>query len=112
MYDKNGVEIHCLKSHEQVTGLDFLPYHFLLVSLNETGRLTYQDISTGKVISNIKTHSYNPLGVIKHNPKNGVVGLGTQKGVVSLWSPVMDKPLAKLFADKAPITDLAWNING
>ena len=33
IYDDSGVELHCLKSHNEPQILDFLPYHYLLVSL-------------------------------------------------------------------------------
>lgn len=95
IYDKNGVEIHCLKDHKEILKLDFLPYHFLLTSIvnyyflrkikiliflkNRLGILTYQDISIGKIISQIKTK----LGIcdtLTHNPYNSVTLCGHQNG--------------------------------
>ncbi len=32
VYNKDGVEVHCLKPHDYTNFLEFLPYHFLLVS--------------------------------------------------------------------------------
>lgn len=32
IYDDNGVELHYLDAHADVNRLEFLPYHFLLVS--------------------------------------------------------------------------------
>ena len=39
IYDRDGVELHKLKSHIEPTRLEFLPYHWLLVSVVRIHRL-------------------------------------------------------------------------
>jgi U3 small nucleolar RNA-associated protein 7 len=33
LYDRTGLEVHCLRSHTDVHRLEFLPFHFLLASI-------------------------------------------------------------------------------
>ncbi len=51
LYDLNGIEVHRLKNHFEPLHLEYLPYHYLLVSSSRLGFLKYQDISTGSVVS-------------------------------------------------------------
>ena len=51
IYDYKGIEIHCLKKHDQPYRLDFLPYHYLLVTGGSNGWIRWHDISTGEFIN-------------------------------------------------------------
>ena len=42
IYDDKGTEIHQLQHHVDPLRLDFLRYHFLLVSVGNAGFLKYQ----------------------------------------------------------------------
>lgn len=37
IYDKRGIEIHCLRDHVEANTLEFLPHHFLLASIGDAG---------------------------------------------------------------------------
>jgi U3 small nucleolar RNA-associated protein 7 len=33
IYDHNGVELHTLRKHQEVSHMEFLPYHYLLATI-------------------------------------------------------------------------------
>lgn len=111
IYDKSGLELHRLKQHVDSTLLDFLPYHFLLVSAGNTGFLKYHDVSTGVLCSEFRT-KLGPTQAMKQNPWNAVMHLGHGNGTVSLWSPTMSTPLAKIQSSRGPVRDLAIDREG
>jgi len=115
VYDENGAELHRLKAHDTPLKLDFLPYHFLLVSVSKYGRIVYQDVSTGGVPFNMKM-DVSALGAVtgalKHNPYNAVVGVGHSGGVVSLWAPSGTKPLVTMLCHKGPVRAIAYDRGG
>ena len=41
IYDKRGLEVHCLREHLEVHAMDFLPNHFLLATIGKPGVLIY-----------------------------------------------------------------------
>ncbi|RKO95925.1 WD40 repeat-like protein, partial [Caulochytrium protostelioides] len=79
IYDNQGIEIHCLRKHVEPRALAFLPYHFLLASIGNQGILRYQDVSTGKLIAECKTH-YGACSTMRQNPQNAVLHLGHTNG--------------------------------
>lgn len=111
IYDKTGMELHRLKQHVDSTLLDFLPYHFLLVSAGNTGFLKYHDVSTGELVSEFRT-KLGPTQAMKQNPWNAVMHLGHGNGTVTLWAPNMATPLVKLQSARGPIRDLAIDREG
>ena len=114
MYDHTGTEVHRLKKHQKVHKLDFLPWHYLLVSSSEDCFIRYQDISMGTLVAE---HSYKgPLGGkcinMAQNLQTGVMNLAHANGAVSLWSPSLNTPLARILCHKGPILSLAVDLQG
>lgn len=48
VYDKRGLEVHCLRDHTDTLALDFLPHHFLLTSVGEHGEQSRQHSGAGR----------------------------------------------------------------
>jgi U3 small nucleolar RNA-associated protein 7 len=103
MYDLNGVELHRLASHIEPTKLEYLPYHFLLVSASNTGFLKYQDISTGQTVVEHRS-KLGPCRTMCQNPWNSVIQLGHQNGTVTLWTPNSPTPHVRLLAHLGEVT--------
>ncbi|KAL0893697.1 hypothetical protein ABMA27_013848 [Loxostege sticticalis] len=111
IYDNNGIELHCIKRMDKILRMEFLPYHFLLAAVNEFGFMSWLDISIGEIVG----HYNNRLGrtsVMTQNPYNATVCLGNSKGVVSIWSPSVREPLAKILCHKTPLTAIAVDNRG
>ncbi|KAK4241077.1 hypothetical protein C8A03DRAFT_12621 [Achaetomium macrosporum] len=111
IYDANGVELHCLKKHVEVSHMEFLPYHFLLATLSISGQLKYQDTSTGQIVAEIPTKLGTPVSLAQ-NPYNAILHVGQQNGTVTLWSPNSSDPLVKLLAHRGPVRSLAVDREG
>lgn len=111
IYDKNGIEIHCMKRHDRPLKLDFLPYHYLLVSTGHSGHIRWHDVSTGEFVSG-QQMGHGPCSILKQNPHNAVMHCGHSNGVVTLWAPTTGKALASIFCHKSPLTDIAIDREG
>ncbi|GLI58833.1 hypothetical protein VaNZ11_000597 [Volvox africanus] len=134
VYDKRGLEVHCLRAHVRANVLDFLPHHFLLTSIgkhgghnwvsngvtiwsyrlcgtNHDGVLRYQDTSTGQIVAQHKT-LLGPCSVMRHNPHNGVILLGHARGCVTMWTPNMTTAAVKMLCHRGPLNALAVDASG
>ena len=111
IYDNRGLEIHCLKEHSEPRALDFLPEHFLLVSVSATGVLRYQDTSYGKLVASHRT-KLGPCDALTHNPQNAIVHLGHQNGTVTLWSPNQGHAAVKMLCHRGPVRGVAVDPRG
>lgn len=111
IYDQTGSEVHKLKDHIDATSLEYLNFHYLLASAGNTGMLKYVDVSTGKLVSELRTR-LGPTQSMTQNPYNAVMHLGHGNGTVTLWSPTVKEPLAKLLVHRGPIRSLAIDREG
>ncbi|KAL1920932.1 uncharacterized protein VTP21DRAFT_11567 [Calcarisporiella thermophila] len=111
IYDHTGLEVHCLKKHIEVNRLEFLPYHFLLVSVGNAGYLKYQDTSTGQLVAELRT-KLGRCDAMTQNPYNAIINLGHANGTVTMWSPTMSEPLVKMLCHKGPVLSLAVDNGG
>eukprot|EP01017_Pseudomicrothorax_dubius_P049715 TRINITY_DN9288_c0_g1_i3.p1 TRINITY_DN9288_c0_g1~~TRINITY_DN9288_c0_g1_i3.p1 ORF type:complete len:516 (-),score=142.12 TRINITY_DN9288_c0_g1_i3:100-1647(-) len=111
IYDSNGIEVHRLKSHPEPCKLEYLPYHYLLVSIGKLGVFNYQDVSTGATVAQFKTN-IKDARAMAHNPTNAIVGVGSHRGDVTLWSPNTGVPLVRMLCHKGIVESLAFHPSG
>lgn len=111
IYDHQGSEVHRLKQQMEMSNLDFLPYHYLLVSSGLTSMLFYQDVSIGKQVAAFKTR-LGPTTAQCANPYNAIMNLGHSNGTVTMWSPNVDEPLVKMLAHRGPVNDVSVDRSG
>jgi U3 small nucleolar RNA-associated protein 7 len=111
IYDATGAEVHVLRGHAEPRALEFLPYHFLLASIGTAGWLKYQDVSTGELVAEHRSR-LGSCGVLRANPWNAVIAAGHADGAVTMWTPNMSTPVARLAAHRASVTALAFDAGG
>lgn len=111
IYDSNGLEVHCMRSHIEVNRMTYLPYHFLLATVGNAGFLKYQDTSTGKLVAEIRTR-LGRCDCLAQNRANAIALLGHSNGTVTHWSPSVTTPIVKMLCHKGPVTAVATDWGG
>ncbi|KAI9760008.1 MAG: hypothetical protein M4579_001947 [Chaenotheca gracillima] len=111
IYDHDGVELHCLDKHIEVTHMEFLPYHFLLATIGNAGHIKYTDTSTGHMVTEFSTKLGTPTSMT-HNPHNAILHVGHQNGTTTLWSPNSTTPVVKMLTHHGPVRSLAVDREG
>ncbi|KAK0199923.1 BING4CT-domain-containing protein [Desarmillaria ectypa] len=108
IYDRDGVELHCLKAHIEPTRMEFLPYHWLLATIGNAGYLKYQDTSTGQLLCEHRT-KLGSCTAMTQNLYNAVIHLGHQNGTVTLWTPNLPHPAVQLLAHLGPVASVSMD---
>lgn len=111
IYNGDGVEVHCVREHSKVFKMEYLPYHYLLVTAATSSFLKYQDVSVGKTISEICMKDKN-ITSMKQNPRNAIIHTGSIKGVVNLWSPNSKEYLMKVLCHKNTVSNIEIDRSG
>lgn len=111
IYDKRGLEVHCLDDHMHVNKLTFLPQHFLLCSVGTQGILRWQDTTYGKIVAQYRT-KMGASNAMTHNNYNGVVHCGHKNGTVTLWSPNQGTPLVKMLCHRGEVKGVTIDKSG
>ncbi|KAI5181792.1 U3 small nucleolar RNA-associated protein 7 [Nematocida sp. AWRm80] len=110
IYDRDGVELHVLRSHVGARALTFLQDHFLLTSFSDRGMLRYHDTTIGKLVSEISTKERGIA--MTHDRSNGVVYLAGASGHISLWTPRTSEYLSKVLCHKSRVNNIQVSENG
>ena len=112
IYDNQGIELHALNFLPSPIFLEYLPYHFLLVSALKNNFIKYLDISIGQIVSEIK----NKSGIISsftQNPYNAVIISGHSNGLIQMWTPnFASTPVVKIFGHSSGVNGLAVDLEG
>ncbi|OCH89161.1 BING4CT-domain-containing protein [Obba rivulosa] len=106
IYDRDGVELHRLKAHIEPTRMEFLPFHWLLATVGNSGYLKYQDTSTGQLVVEHRT-KLGACNTMAQNVHNAVIHLGHQNGTVTLWTPNLPHPAVRLLAHLGPVVSVS-----
>lgn len=111
IYNKQGVEVHAVRDNSNAKHLEYLPYHFLLVSASSDGFLKYQDTTNGKIVSTVHIKD-KYITNLKQNKANALIYTGHKNGVVSIWSPNCKNYVSKMLCHKIAISGLEIDRSG
>jgi U3 small nucleolar RNA-associated protein 7 len=111
IYDRQGIELHSLDHMSEPKFIEFLRYHFLLVCGLKRNMLKYQDISIGKIISEIKTKSGEMTSMCQ-NPYNAVIFTGHSNGVVNLFTPNFSESVVKILTHPNSVNSISVDTTG
>lgn len=105
IYNKQGVEIHAVSENNNVKKLEYLPFHFLLVSASSDGFLKYQDTTNGRIVSQICIKDKN-ITQLKQNNATAVIYTAHSNGIVSMWTPNSKNYISKVLCHATSVINL------
>jgi U3 small nucleolar RNA-associated protein 7 len=73
--------------------------------------IKYQDISIGKIVTEIKTKS-GDISSMCQNPFNGIILTGHSSGVVNMWTPNLSDPAVKLLCHPNTVNTISVDFSG
>lgn len=120
IYDSSGSQVHVLRSHREPGAIVSLPHHLLLATISAPtmahSDLVYTDTSNGEVIGR-RDFGQRSLGLYAAtsasvNLANGVIHLAHNSGAVSMWSPTVERPLARVFCHGGGVRHVAMMPSG
>jgi U3 small nucleolar RNA-associated protein 7 len=112
IYDRQGIELHSLDYLQKPKFLEFLPYHFLLVTALKNNMIKYLDVSIGKMMSEIKTKS-GDITALCQNPHNAVIVTGHSNGCLNMWTPnFASEPVVKILCHPSSINSVSVDPHG
>ncbi|CAN1318891.1 Probable U3 small nucleolar RNA-associated protein 7 [Linum perenne] len=95
IYDRDGIELHCLMEHGPVLRLQFLKNHFLLASLSKFGQLRYQDVTTGGTVTMWKPTTsaplvkmlchHGPISALAFHPNGHLMATAGREKKIKIW---------------------------
>lgn len=107
--------------------MTFLRYHFLLATIvslqsclrrcqhlsepspkGNPGVLIYHDTSIGKIISEHRTKA-GAAASLAQDVHSGLIAVGQQNGVVSLWSPTSSEPHVRILSHMGPVKSISFD---
>ena len=110
IFDKSGTQIHEIDVAKNAFGVQFLPYHFLLVAGTYERKLVYIDITSGEIIKKFQM-PYEGL-CIAQNQQNAVIAVGHGGGAITLWTPNASGPVAKMMRHPPAVQSIDIDITG
>ena len=112
IYDNQGIELHSLDFIPSPLFLEYLPYHFLLVSALKNNTIKYLDISLGQIVAESKTKS-GIISCLAQNPFNEVIISGHSNGLIQMWTPNYGStPVVKIFVHSSGINSCCVDLEG